>query len=73
MRVKNDGSVEALEEWKVENKKENVYKPSLEHNLQYLNPKTEYQVEIIAKTDLGSSGSNEKFVFKTAAGSSNEF
>ncbi|ESO09896.1 hypothetical protein HELRODRAFT_72963, partial [Helobdella robusta] len=68
VRMKQDGISEPLENWVSKTKDENAYKPSVEYILSNLNPKTNYQLQIFAKTDIGTSTQSEKFIFKTAAG-----
>lgn len=57
---------EPVSEWKELVVKEPAKLLTLEHHISGLSPRTSYEVEIMARNDIGWSETNERFIFTTS-------
>jgi len=59
-------TIEPVSDWKDLVTMDSEKAPVLEHRISGLSPRTSYELEIVARNDVGWSGTNERFIFTTS-------
>ena len=59
-------TVEPVSDWKDLVTVDSEKVPVLEHRISGLSPRTSYELEIVARNNVGWSATNERFIFTTS-------